>query len=216
MRLVTGDGLNATQWFRRALTSSGRQALRRISPSSCYSWKLVKRIFGLPWVPPHRELVFKVLISPKTPWHMYMPWKIWLLCNSYDYGISITIMSINHYLCLTIMWYSYNNGKQSFSFCIIGFLSVSFSPSTQQSCEFLFLSFLSGRCSSSHSCWPPDVSESQHDWRHTPHRLHDAQHLTPHPLPLLVQTPICGHKNAIATIRPCVCVFRANPLFITL
>ena len=33
MRLVTGDGLNATQWFRRALTSSGRQALRRISPS---------------------------------------------------------------------------------------------------------------------------------------------------------------------------------------
>ena len=80
MRLVKCDGLNATQWMRRALTSSGRQALpthfaRRLS---CYSWKLVRRTFGLRL---HRTTTASQFSESSSHWK-HMPWIIWLLYNN--------------------------------------------------------------------------------------------------------------------------------------
>ena len=55
-----------------------------------------------------------------------MPWKIWLLYNNYDYSLCILITTMNHYSCLTIIWYSYKNRKQSFSVFILHHFSSFF------------------------------------------------------------------------------------------
>ena len=57
--------------------------------------------------------------SESSSHRKHMPWKIWLLYNNYDYSLSIIITTMNHYSCLTIIWYSYNNNKQSSSVFIL-------------------------------------------------------------------------------------------------
>ena len=59
---------------------------------------------------PHRQPVFRVLISPKT--HAM---KIWLLYNNYDYSLLNISMNTDHYLWLININYSYDySNKEHF------------------------------------------------------------------------------------------------------
>ena len=99
-RLIECDGLDATQWMRRlvvALTSSGRRPLLFLATCPTYIW-----------APPAHSF------SGSSSHRKRMLWKIWHLYNNYDYSLCIIITTMNHYSCLTIIWYSYNNSKQSY------------------------------------------------------------------------------------------------------
>ena len=111
-RLVECDGLDATQWMRWALTSSPRTywhaSLGPLFLETCPTYMLGST-----------TTTTESQFSESSSHRKHMPWKIWLLSNNYDYSLCIIITTMNHYSCLTIIWYSYNNRKQSFSVFIL-------------------------------------------------------------------------------------------------